>query len=60
MPIFEYNCTECGCNFEKLQKTAAEPKPVCPDCGSTETRKQLSVFSSAGSTTSGAGCYSGG
>lgn len=60
MPIFEYNCTECGCNFEKLHKTTAEPKPVCPGCGSTETRKMLSAFSSAGSTTSGEGCYSGG
>jgi putative FmdB family regulatory protein len=60
MPIFEYSCTKCGCRFEKLHKTTTEPKPICPDCGSSEARKELSAFSSGGSSASGAGCYSGG
>lgn len=60
MPIFEYSCTECGCNFEKLHKTTDEPKPVCPECGSRETKKELSTFSSVGPSTAAAGCNSGG
>ena len=60
MPIFEYSCTACGSNFEKLHKTTSEPKPVCLDCGSWETKKVLSTFSSVGSSTSVSGCYSGG
>lgn len=60
MPIFEYNCSECGGVFEKLHKTISEQKPVCPQCGSLETKKQFSTFSSVGSSSSGKGCYSGG
>jgi len=56
MPIFEYSCTECSCRFEKLQKSGTELKPVCPECGSWETNKEFSTFSSVGSSTSGAGC----
>ncbi len=44
MPIFEYSCTKCGCNFEKLHKTSTEPKPVCPECGSWETKKEFLPF----------------
>lgn len=60
MPIFEYSCADCGGSFEKLQKTATDPKPVCSICGSENVIKELSAFSSAGSSTSDAGCYSGG
>jgi len=60
MPIFEYSCTDCGCRFEKLQKSGTELKANCPDCGSWGTKKELSTFSSVGSATSGDGCYSGG
>ena len=60
MPIFEYSCTMCGFNFEKLHKTTTEPKPVCPECGSWETKKELSTFSSVGPSTTGTGCNPGG
>jgi putative FmdB family regulatory protein len=61
MPIFEYSCTKCGHRFEKFQKNATGLKPFCPECGSWETKKELSAFSSpTGSSTSGAACYSGG
>jgi putative FmdB family regulatory protein len=60
MPIYEYCCTKCGCNFEKLHKTTAELKPDCPKCGSSETKKEFSTFSSVAHSTSGSGCNPGG
>ncbi|MDD5284901.1 MAG: zinc ribbon domain-containing protein [Desulfuromonadaceae bacterium] len=60
MPIFEYSCTDCSCHFEKLQKHSTEEKPVCPACGSWETKKEFSAFSSVNSSAPGDGCYSGG
>ena len=41
MPIFEYQCTQCGKTFERLQP-ASSPPPPCPACGQP-TRKELSA-----------------
>lgn len=60
MPIYEYSCRDCGSRFEKLQKSGSGSKPACPSCGSEETIKEFSTFSSVESSSSGAGCYSGG
>ncbi|MBW4056760.1 MAG: zinc ribbon domain-containing protein [Proteobacteria bacterium] len=60
MPIYEYTCAKCGSNFEKLQKSGVVSKLECPTCGSMEVEKKFSTFSSAGSTSSTAGCFSGG
>jgi len=60
MPIFEYTCTKCSCLFERLQKSGTEQKPNCPECGSWDTKKEFSAFSSVGSSTSGGGCNPGG
>jgi putative FmdB family regulatory protein len=49
MPIYEYSCTKCGHQFEKLQKNPEAGTVLCPICGSTEVSKELSSFSS-GST----------
>lgn len=59
MPIFEYLCLKCGEHFEKLQKAGKEQSAECPKCGSFEVKKELSTFSSCGST-SEASCSSGG
>lgn len=59
MPIFEYVCQTCGNSFEKLQKNGSRNENSCPQCGSSEVKKQLSCFSSAGSSSS-ASCNSGG
>src|SRR2546423_2408044 len=57
MPIYEYNCRKCENKFEKLVKNAAAAEAViCPECGSKDTAKALSVFaagSSGGGKTSG-------
>lgn len=41
MPLFDYYCTECKNEFEKLVKQNADIPPECPKCGSKNTTKQL-------------------
>jgi len=50
MPIFEYACEECGTTFERLtlRPQLVVPTP-CPKCGSTQTTKVFSTFSTQGS-----------
>jgi putative FmdB family regulatory protein len=50
MPIFEYECTSCGKEFELLVRNSSLP-PECPGCNGTELRKKLSAFA----TITGAG-----
>ena len=49
MPLFEYECEKCGKKFEKLIFSNDTEKVTCPNCGSTETKKLLSFFSSKSS-----------
>lgn len=60
MPLIEYTCLDCGSRFEKLQKADAAGQTECPMCGSANVKRELSTFSSAGSSSSAAGCFSGG
>jgi len=60
MPIFEYVCSQCGFRFEKLQNNASEQQAECPNCKSCEVKRELSAFSSPGSSDSKASCFSGG
>ena len=46
MPIFEYHCKECRKQFETLVNPSTVP--ACPDCGSRELARQLSVFAVGG------------
>jgi putative FmdB family regulatory protein len=47
MPIFEFQCSECGQPFEELVRSAsAADKVVCPACKSTNVKKKLSLFAS--------------
>ncbi|PID58579.1 FmdB family transcriptional regulator [candidate division KSB3 bacterium] len=43
MPIYEYHCTECGCDFEKLVFKRSEPV-ACPSCQAWEVQKKFSTF----------------
>ncbi len=47
MPIFEYRCSDCATEFEKLVR--AGDAPECPKCHSVSLEKKLSVFATAGS-----------
>jgi putative FmdB family regulatory protein len=46
MPIFEYKCTACGLDFEKL--VFGGKTPECPECGGADVKKKLSVFGMSG------------
>ncbi len=43
MPIYEYECRECGHVFDALQKMSDNVLRDCPDCGKPELRKLLSA-----------------
>lgn len=32
MPIYEYECEQCGVRFERLQRMADAPLADCPEC----------------------------
>jgi putative FmdB family regulatory protein len=33
MPLYEYQCQDCGVRFERRQHINDEPLEVCPECG---------------------------
>ncbi|MCL4455939.1 MAG: zinc ribbon domain-containing protein [Nitrospirae bacterium] len=41
MPIYEYECLQCGKNHEIMQKFSDAPLTVCPGCGG-EVKKLIS------------------
>lgn len=48
MPLFEYRCSSCGREFERLASAEAEV-PSCPSCGSKDVKKTVSGFAAGGS-----------
>jgi len=54
MPIYEYRCTACGHELEKMQKLADAPLTDCPACGQPTLKKQISA---AGFRLKGSGWY---
>ncbi len=42
MPIYEYACPSCRHEFEQIVKVSAPPPP-CPDCGSDQVDKKISL-----------------
>ncbi|RPI53368.1 MAG: zinc ribbon domain-containing protein [Acidobacteria bacterium] len=42
MPIYEYECRDCGSRFEKIIYGKAEPQ--CPSCNSADLARLLSTF----------------
>ncbi len=33
MPLYEYRCTQCGHQYERIQSFNSEPEVECPKCG---------------------------
>lgn len=51
MPIYEFECTECGKRFDRLQKLS-DPDPTdCPACSRASVRRRVTApaFRLAGS-----------
>ena len=47
MPLYEFDCSECGAMFEKLLRRAdAMSEVVCPACGSRKVSEKISAFAS--------------
>lgn len=42
MPIYEYQCGDCGHRFEWLAR--GDHRPQCPSCQGETLEKQFSVF----------------
>jgi putative FmdB family regulatory protein len=54
MPIYEYRCTGCGYEMDKLQKISDSPLTDCPACGRPALQK---LVSAAGFRLKGGGWY---
>lgn len=54
MPIYEYQCKDCGYEFEKLQKISDDPLSECPSCKKSSLVK---LISAAGFQLKGTGWY---
>jgi putative FmdB family regulatory protein len=53
MPIYEFECEECGARFEELVAAGTEAM-ACPECGSARARRLLSNVSPPGRQPRGA------
>lgn len=42
MPIYEYECKNCGHKLEELQKISEDPLLICPECGKETLSKLVS------------------
>lgn len=45
MPIYEYQCTNCGHQLEAFQKVSEAPLTDCPECGKPGLSKIISSTS---------------
>ena len=43
MPIYEYQCSDCGFQTEVMQKISDEPLKICPECGEGSMKKLVSA-----------------
>ncbi len=54
MPVYEYECENCGTRFERIQSIHDEPIRQCPHCGNPTLHK---VFHPVGLIFKGSGWY---
>ena len=48
MPIYEYHCTDCGDEFERLIRSMFSVETItCPSCGGDHVKKAVSLFGTA-------------
>jgi putative FmdB family regulatory protein len=54
MPIYAYRCEDCGLAKDVLQKMSDDVLTICPDCGHSNFKKQITA---AGFQLKGSGWY---
>lgn len=54
MPVYEYECKNCGQRFDKMQPITAEPLTECINCGEGPIKR---VFQPVGVIFKGSGWY---
>jgi putative FmdB family regulatory protein len=42
MPLYEYQCNQCGRRFEKIQRFSDPPVAECPQCAGTSVERLIS------------------
>jgi putative FmdB family regulatory protein len=43
MPIYDYQCTSCGCKQEVMRKISEPSVTACPECGKETFTRQVSA-----------------
>ena len=43
MPIYAFQCAECGHSFDRLQKLSDPDPEACPSCGAPAIKRQLTA-----------------
>ena len=43
MPIYEYQCEDCGHKFEVMQRMSDDRLTTCPSCGNDSLKKLISA-----------------
>lgn len=57
MPVYEYQCQECGEKFEQLVLNQRQADDLtCPHCGAKKISKLFSVFGGSSGKASGPSC----
>lgn len=54
MPIYEYECSGCHHQFDRIQKIADAPVTICPEC---QQNTAVRLVSAAGFQLKGTGWY---
>jgi putative FmdB family regulatory protein len=55
MPTYEYQCSDCGHQFEEFQSITASPLRKCPECGKLRLKRLIGI--GAGVIFKGSGFY---
>ncbi len=57
MPLYEYQCTDCGRRFEAMRRISQRKEaPVCKECGSEHTELAMSASAFLGGGGGGGAC----
>lgn len=54
MPIFDFQCKDCGNKFDLMISNKDKDKAQCPQCGSRDVKQLLSMFATSSGTSASA------